>query len=105
MFDWICPICGNKNQGETPEFDVCPVCDWEDDPQQRNDHDYDGGANWHSVNMAKVNFEKFGKIMTDEDNNAEATFRAAHVTSDGKWIDNCGQELCRCQKWAAKDKT
>ena len=44
MFDWICPVCGTKCQGELPDFDICENCGWEDDPLQRDDPDYDGGA-------------------------------------------------------------
>ena len=54
MFDWICPVCGSENQGETPDFDVCPVCDWEDDHLQRDNPDMAGGANEKSLNEAKA---------------------------------------------------
>lgn len=53
MFKWICPVCGSKCKGETVEFDVCKTCGWEDDHLQRDNPDYEGGANSMSLNQAK----------------------------------------------------
>jgi len=41
-------------------FDLCPVCFWEDDPIQFEDHDYAGGANIISLRHAQQNFREFG---------------------------------------------
>jgi len=51
FFKWICPVCGNYNMGETPSHDVCIRCEWEDDHLQRDNPDYDGGANYVSLNQ------------------------------------------------------
>lgn len=49
----ICPVCG-KHQFEYLDFyEVCPVCGWEDDGLQRDEPDYEGGANRMSLNQAK----------------------------------------------------
>jgi hypothetical protein len=37
-------------------FDICKVCGWQDDPIQNDDPDYDGGANYISLNEAKQAF-------------------------------------------------
>jgi hypothetical protein len=37
-------------------FDICKVCGWQDDPTQNDDPDYDGGANYISLNVAKQAF-------------------------------------------------
>lgn len=58
MFDWICPVCGKSNQGETPTHDVCLTCEWEDDPLQRKDPNYWGGANDLSLNDYKTEWQK-----------------------------------------------
>jgi hypothetical protein len=35
------------------EWEICKVCNWEDDPVQRADPDFPGGANVMSLNEAK----------------------------------------------------
>lgn len=42
------------------DFDICPVCFWEDDSVQRRSPDYSGGANRPSLLEAKANFRKYG---------------------------------------------
>ncbi len=42
------------------EYDICPICFWEDDPFQSEDPDLDGMANSISLNQAKENYKKFG---------------------------------------------
>ncbi len=41
-------------------FDLCPVCFWEDDPAQFDDHNYEGGANIVSLRQGQANFRDFG---------------------------------------------
>jgi hypothetical protein len=53
-----CPVCGNDCFAEEGDFDVCGNCGWENDPIQRRDHDYCGGANELSVNQAKAKWNK-----------------------------------------------
>jgi hypothetical protein len=38
------------------DYSICPVCMWEDDPVQAEDHDYAGGANRMSLNQARREF-------------------------------------------------
>ena len=40
-----CPICGQYNFAMENDFDVCPICNWENDGVQMNDPTYWGGAN------------------------------------------------------------
>ena len=58
-----CPCCGyytiDLDQGY-PCYDICPVCFWEDDPIQRKDETYGGGANKVSLIEARKNYQKFG---------------------------------------------
>ena len=53
MCVWICPVWGSQCLGDLPDFDICENCGWEDDPLQRDDPDYDGGANEMSLNEAR----------------------------------------------------
>lgn len=57
-----CPCCGFQTleSGEQNEYDICPACFWENDYTQRDDPDYDGGANVPSLRQAQKNFKKFG---------------------------------------------
>ncbi|MDI9859380.1 CPCC family cysteine-rich protein [Flectobacillus roseus] len=56
-----CICCGHKTLTEKPTgtFEICPVCFWEDDPIQRYDPDYEGGANPISLKQAQSNFIDF----------------------------------------------
>jgi hypothetical protein len=57
-----CPCCGCLTMGRKPggTFDLCPVCFWEDDLVQFENHDYEGGANTVSRRQAQENFRDFG---------------------------------------------
>jgi hypothetical protein len=59
-----CPCCGYYSLYCECErnFNICPVCYWEDDPLQFLEHDYWGGANKPSLNQAKRNFLLFGAV-------------------------------------------
>lgn len=46
----LCPVCGKHEFEEEDFFEVCPICGWEDDNIQRDDPDYEGGANNMSLN-------------------------------------------------------
>lgn len=57
-----CPCCGCKTINRRGDFDICPVCYWEDDGQ--DDHDADlirGGPNGGlSLTVARSNYCRFG---------------------------------------------
>jgi hypothetical protein len=53
QYDRKCACCGNALSPELKFFDICQVCYWQDDPIQNDDPDYDGGANYISLNQAK----------------------------------------------------
>lgn len=57
-----CECCG-KYELEMPEFEICPICKWEDDPLQGEEPDYSGGANEMSLNQARQAY-KDGKRVT-----------------------------------------
>ena len=41
-----CPCCGFLTIGKSGNFEICPVCVWEDDPAQSADAEFTDGANW-----------------------------------------------------------
>lgn len=47
LLKYTCPCCGYKTLDEPAigTFDICELCDWEDDLVQNSDPDYEGGAN------------------------------------------------------------
>lgn len=45
-----CPCCGKTY---IEEYEICDVCDWQNDPLQLLNPDYAGGANIMSLNEAK----------------------------------------------------
>jgi hypothetical protein len=57
-----CPCCGFLTLSEDTHetFEICPVCNWEDDDVQFNNPDFRGGANQESLNEARENYKKIG---------------------------------------------
>lgn len=55
----VCPVCG---QSVLEAFEVCPVCDWQNDRVQIMHPDMEGGANNMSLNQAKQAW-KNGEII------------------------------------------
>ena len=57
-----CPCCRYYTFDGKPNgnYDICPVCFWEDDPMQLDDHNCEGGANHVSLNQARKNYIEFG---------------------------------------------
>ena len=43
---------------EVGKYEICPICHFEDDPIQRKDHNYKGGANKLSINEAIKQYAK-----------------------------------------------
>jgi hypothetical protein len=68
MVKYKCKCCGYYTLLEKPldphrypgTFEICPVCDWEDDSLQFLNPDKNFGPNKVSLNEAKLNFKKFG---------------------------------------------
>lgn len=57
-----CECCGCYTLPEesTGNYNICPVCYWEDDIVQIEDPDFQGGANEESLNQARNNYKIFG---------------------------------------------
>jgi hypothetical protein len=53
-----CPCCGYLTS--PGDWEVCPVCCWENDPVQRGEPDLAGGANRVSLRQGQRNFAEFG---------------------------------------------
>ena len=52
-----CPVCGKYTFKKSGDYDICPVCEWENDPIQLANPDEDGGANDLSLNEYKKEYK------------------------------------------------
>jgi hypothetical protein len=57
-----CACCGYKTIEEKGNYEICPICYWEDDPVQETDPWFEGGANTPSLYLAQVNYKKYGAM-------------------------------------------
>lgn len=55
-----CPVC---MQTELEEFEICPNCEWQNDPYQFAHQDADHCSNNMSLNEAKEAYRTGKKIM------------------------------------------
>ncbi|MDO4285377.1 MAG: CPCC family cysteine-rich protein [Eubacteriales bacterium] len=58
----LCPCCGKHRFKEEGFYEICPVCGWEDDPLQRDEPDFEGGANDESLNQARARYLAKGEV-------------------------------------------
>lgn len=56
MSKFKCPCCGFYTLESRGNYEICPVCFWEDDEVQESEPDMRGGANQASLNEARENF-------------------------------------------------
>lgn len=54
----LCPVCEKHFFARSGDYDICPVCKWENDPVQFYDHNYAGGANVLCVNDFRKEYIK-----------------------------------------------
>ncbi|MBH9663718.1 hypothetical protein L0Z19_27105 [Burkholderia multivorans] len=52
-----CPCCESPTIGVRGDYEICPVCGWEDDPVQSDDPTFAGGANQSSLNEARKHWQ------------------------------------------------
>lgn len=63
MTRWPCPCCGHLTLDEGPgEYDLCPVCYWEDDPEQLRWPDLPNRANGLSLMEAQATYQRIGAM-------------------------------------------
>lgn len=62
-----CPCCGCYTYKEEPNgnYDICPVCFWEDDPMAYDDPEQDSSCNHVSLTQAKHNDLDFAACHPD----------------------------------------
>lgn len=61
MSKFKCPCCEHLTlEDGNGNFEICPVCFWEDDPVQSDKPNMAGGANRVSLNYAQISYLLFG---------------------------------------------
>ncbi len=61
-----CPCCGYFTfEKKERTYDICPVCFWEDDPEQFKNPTLSGGANHVSLCDARAHYKQFGACDTE----------------------------------------
>lgn len=58
-----CSVCGKYEFHEKDDYDVCPVCGWENDGFQNENPDYAGGANQMSLNEARKAYKEGREVL------------------------------------------
>ena len=58
----LCPCCEQFEYSGEGSYELCPVCNWENDSVQSGDPDYAGGANIMSLNEAREAFRQGRKV-------------------------------------------
>lgn len=57
-----CPCCHHRTLPEIGQYDLCPVCYWEDDPHQRDHPDSTVGANGKSLVNSRLTYLEIGAM-------------------------------------------
>ncbi|HEX8668063.1 MAG TPA: CPCC family cysteine-rich protein [Allosphingosinicella sp.] len=76
-----CLCCDAMTIGDRGGYEICEICDWEDDPVQAADPDYAGGANTLSLNqhraqMSSLETTPAGLVADGEERHVRALMRA-----------------------------
>jgi len=61
-----CPCCGYVTLPERGEYDICPVCFWEDDGIDDPDFDPSLSPNHMTLRQGRQNFLKYGAYKNEE---------------------------------------
>lgn len=57
-----CSCCSRYEFPEEGCYEICPVCNWEDDPVRAEEPDYRGGANVMSLNEVREAFQQGRRV-------------------------------------------
>lgn len=78
-----CPVCGKTY---LYEYEICPVCGWENDPIQMDKPDLEGGANRMSLNQAITAYKK-GEKLNKKKLNEDVIVMASEPLKDYEFED------------------
>ena len=76
---YACVCCGYATITEVANYDICPICFWEDDGQDSEDADTNyEGANQVSLTQGRRNFLDFGAAESKDKRHV----RSLHVNDE-----------------------
>lgn len=78
-----CQCCGYKTIEEKNNYEICPICFWEDDIYQNENQFSNGGANKISLVNAQMNFIKFACCDKQFEKNVRKIYESDEY--DNKW--------------------
>ena len=87
---YTCPCCGYRTLDSKHEYDICPICFWEDDWRQVDNPYRGGGANRVSLYKAQINFRKYGACEKEMLSNVR---KPTDEVFDDEWRELPGSTL------------
>ena len=63
MYDFVCPVCGERYMADYYEFEICRKCGWEDDPLMVKYPDLHGANGDVTFNQAIENYKRTGRAL------------------------------------------
>lgn len=76
-----CPCCEYRSLPSHGEYEICPVCFWEDDGT--SDLDSISGPNHLTLREARLNVERFGAVTADARKHVLADGRQRYASNGG----------------------
>jgi len=65
MAKFTCFVCGYRTLDERCQWDICPVCFWEDDVLVQGDEDCSSPANHMMLSEAQANYMRIGACSSE----------------------------------------
>jgi len=84
---YVCPCCGYPTLSERGTWEICTLCDWEDDGQDdpRADEVWGGPNGAYSLTQARENFKRYQQMYdpdrSSQQSEAEVTAKKAIVAA------------------------
>lgn len=83
-----CACCGYDTVEERGNYEICPICFWEDDPVQFAHPHLGGGANKMSLRQGQKNYIDFGACDIEMLKHTRKPTADDHKSQDWKPLDD-----------------
>ena len=103
---YTCPCCGYPTLSERGGYEICRLCDWEDDGQDDPDADkvYGGPNKGYSLTAARENFRKHLIMYAVNDNRYEGPVDSEKEKEAKKAIMAAFDEMWHAKKIKSADE-
>jgi hypothetical protein len=88
-----CPCCGHKVFEQSGNYEICPICFWEDDGVQLADPWFAGGANVPGLVEAQKNYKKYGAMEKRFQGNVRKPTDNDEKDSEWRLVDESDREF------------